>query len=271
MRAKIWICNVLVLGGLIACSSEEGQTPRTGFEAFVQEFADKYCAALTGCCAATLDVSSCKASTAAVWKYRGRPIGDGEADFDAAVAGDCIAAIDAHFSSCAPAEDAPPICARVVTGKRALDEACTLTEQCAQPETGTAVCANGVCAPKTAPKLGAACGGAYDCDASDLYCDMSSKTCATRPGLDEACSLDVPCPPEAYCDGASGSVCKPRVQLGAACDSSQCVAGAYCNSGACAEQKGAGEACSGNLLSDECASACDPDTKTCEPPALCAF
>jgi hypothetical protein len=110
------------------------------------------------------------------------------------------------------------------------------------------------------------------CDSTQKVCKTTqllaaSAPCTIEDGLPSICSKGLYCDADFTKTPASGT-CKTATPLGEACDATkandlECGFGNYCNAGACAAGKSAGNACQSSL---ECQSlTCNPD-KTCAAP-----
>ncbi len=138
--------------------------------------------------------------------------------------------------------------------------ACDSLRHC---KTGLVCSSANVCTPYS--RSGEACGSMQPCT-NELFCDVPSGetmgTCAARRPVGGACSGQVHCAANLWCNG---STCAAKVAVGGACNANTeywaCEDALYCTTvstgmqtGVCANKKGPGASCSGG----DCV-----DTATC--------
>jgi len=263
---------VLVAGSAVgaACSSSNGSS---------NDFANRYCAELSPCCAAAglpTDGATCRAFVSAYAT---------SASFDASAADACVdethAAVNGS-AGCQGAEDdsATPSCAKVFaskSGTTAPGGTCTTDSDCAPASNGTVRCASifvgtssiSKCQVDMVGKAGdSPCVGTkegavtsyvgtsssdvppqgYVCDvANGVFCDPTSGACKALANVGDSCA-DAQCVDAAYCDGTGK--CVARIAVGASCAGGEdtCVTTAWCDptSGVCATKLAQGQACSDN-------------------------
>jgi hypothetical protein len=306
----MWLSRVALVGllfGLVtgACSSGEGSGaqgstcgtsasgPAIQIERLLDAVADAFCDSIARCCPG-YDSAGCKAEYKAGAQPIVEQVRSGVVKYDAAAAGNCVAALKSCLSSCSFDVLSSDVasCEQAVQGTVREGGPCSSSAECYEPSGTDATCdrsggsTTGVCTVKVPPPkgtLGTPCGrtcekegaatwcygssgspGTADCYRNEgLYCDDESGTCAALiPVGTTGCGYDAKACQTGYCQS---DTCHPFKTAGSECSYGQCDSTTYCNTAerVCAPRKPDGSACES---STECASdRCDYDSKTCRP------
>jgi hypothetical protein len=217
---------------------------------------------------------------AAAAKFQGW-VDAGKMTYNATAGAACLAAINAATCEELRAIDMPSACDNVFTGLVAAGGACESGEVCVSGSCDTTATCPGTCDPGSGPTVanGGACTSDMDC--VSRYCDFTGSpvcapipppaavgatcsngpqecvsgafcdagTCATLVPLNGTCTWDWEC---ALPNTCAGGTCKARAAIGASCVAADCVGGAFCDAGTCAEVPStAGADCS---ATNECLS-----------------
>jgi len=215
------------------------------------------------------------------------PVRAGRRSFDAAAAGDCLAAIGRIIGDCSlDGDDWPGPCDRMFVGLVAAGGDCTDDLDCraglecwsdlctALPREGTACLDGSYCATDhfcgggglchAVRRAGGACPEGGEACADDLYCDTRTDVCAPYVASGGACGhASWACDDDLYCSPAT-STCRPVPGVGGDCadSSGDCAEGAYCDAlMTCRARLPAGASCadSEHCLSDDCVGGfCEP-------------
>lgn len=188
-------------------------------------------------------------------------------------------------SDCATGTCAGSSCkAYVLDGK-----ACSSTEPCLP---GLACSTDGLCHPDPAPGPGDACPRHIEgvTQACATWCVFPTPTAASgtcgipvmqgpSPCSRFAGTAQLSCPIGTYVDAAAATnvdgisdscICRTKLPVGAPCTAFQQCADGRCLTGEtgsfCAKRLGTGETCTGS----DCEGSCNPETKKCEAPTVCA-
>jgi hypothetical protein len=251
------VCGLLGLLGT-ACSSGDSGGPPVSLDQFPQQFASAYCDTIAPCCT--------KAEI---------PYSDPYTTYDAAAAGNCLAALKQAMQACKSPDSGleNSACGEIFKGSLANGTACTqsvdcvsgycrldsdgVTRACADPSSPTA-------AQPAHGKAGDACGG--DCfESTTTFSGVS-----TSQMLCEETNIAVPHPALPFCYASEGVHCSPASEtceafpaLGGACPDGVCGTGAYCDSATlvCTAPHDSGPC----QFSQECSakSYCDELTRQC--------
>jgi hypothetical protein len=285
----------VVFSGGPGCGSEPTRKVLDS-SSFANAYAQALCTSLKHCCDENLvsyDYTECTRGWKADIERRFLlPNGN----YDARIANDCVAKIQAaQEASCQPTQgsvsDARDLCLSIFAGQKPLGAPCVASTECATPPTGRAVCntspagatdggtlpltlkiqAQPVCTLVSPPAQGEPCAlmpgqiGVTNCGAG-LFCDPGTLQCTTRALDGEACKPDG-CAAGTYCATlASGSrVCATFAPAGAACSGpDQCDSTTRCDltgTKTCVFKKAAGEDCANDA--DCQIGTCDLTSKKC--------
>jgi hypothetical protein len=254
---------LLAAGALIACvlgcSSSDKQTAvPPNADNYPSRYADAVCGVLGPCCSdngLAFDQGSCRLGGAAFGKQGADRATQAGATFDAKAADACIEGATRLTQSCRSVSADASVsaaCARVWVGTKKPSERCTSDLDCA-PGDGRGYCYGasldgttaGTCVVRTTgAKVGDVCGvtngtppaALADCAASDLQCDLGSRTCQPLTAIGTPCPGLTTCARGAYCDGTS---CAAKLATGATCKADGDCESGVCLRNACAKN-GAG-------------------------------
>lgn len=301
MRATSGIAVCLVLASTDGCGSSGGKSA-------ADEFADRYCAEVTKCCARALLPTDGK--TCHDWLVRYARGGA----YNASAGKECLAEVESQAdagtlcTTLLQSSSPPSACESVYSsgsGNKQPGDSCSTTGDCAPSSEGEILCAAiesegrriAKCQVRIAGKAGdMPCVGtqegesfvsypdsyatdvaarAYVCSVADGHrCRFG--TCTTMVAVDGPCNLTSDCIPSAFCN-LDTSKCNARVAADGKCtgkDTSECVDGHYCSSssGQCTPKLANGGSCStsGMCKSGYCLNnVCDEDMRGLQ--ALCGI
>jgi hypothetical protein len=283
-RWSVW-CAGLAVTALAAtpCESDE-EKPPTPYQAFNDEYADAFCAALEPCCALVpFSVGECRTWLGFAFAAQGNARAD-KFVFHQDRADQCLRELRSE-GVCTG--DVPLSCNQVTEGEVSGGFPCEGNAECVASERSPGICrqeddGNGFCLfPGRAGALGEACASncddAYSCSSQvageDVYCyrdtglECVGGTCQALDAIGAACSFGS-CIDSATC---REGVCIARAGVGGKCSSSdECTDENYCASGACTPRKLAGSAC--DPSADECRGSCfEGQCSDLVLETLCAF
>ena len=203
--------------------------------------------------------------------------------YDAQAAGDCMADVQARFSSCGASATTSTACNRMCMGILAPGASCASSFDCAASSVGTPTCA-GTCVIQVRANAGDSCNVSCtqssdgstlcngtgpsstslesQCYAGDgLYC-APDLTCRALVAPGGACASANACQVGSYCD-SSTAICVANAASGAACPKQiECGNNDYCDSNQiCTPKKPDGAACDAAI--DECQGYCASTTNQC--------
>jgi hypothetical protein len=221
------------------------------------------CDNVQACCAAahrTFNATNCLNKVTASFAV---PLSDSKLSFDAAEAGRCIETVARAAEACESVDVTP--CYAAFVGVLAVGAVCTTSFDCAAGADGFAVC-DGHCYQPKRGALGDPCSytcvedgsGNPDCHSPGAVSSSENAACYSENGLvcvatataatcqpkSADCTQDPAgsCPAGQACSFTSHQ-CYTPAKVGAACTSTPCAAGAYCEGGVCALPKANGAAC----------------------------
>jgi len=176
MTRFFWLAAAVML---TACGSSAPRDPVEALLGLCEDLAAERCSQVERCGAHPAECMN-EGCDAPAWQRTAERIEHGRVRFDDQAAAACLRLM---HDQCATSH---PACADVLVGAVAPGGACGVNGDCA----GEAVCL-----------LGETCPG----------------TCVAKPAVGEACAWasDLPCRPDAYCDGGT---CVPFAQPGATCN-----------------------------------------------------
>jgi hypothetical protein len=212
-----------------ACSSDEAPAKYPTTDSFCQAKAGEECEAVAPVCVVSAD--ACKnARTQACINDASSRIGQG-LTYRAENAEACITKTTAVYVDRVidPAKEKAfdEACARVFTGNKLRNEACSSPYECA----GNLTCDldKKVCALKVDKAQSDPCNNPGDICGTNLYCATqgSLKVCTPKAKLGETCSIgEIPCTDDLRCNGTS---CVALQGAAAPCDTSDECTTHFCN------------------------------------------
>lgn len=278
----VWVLGAMAAG---ACGggTSSGGTTSSGIPVeqsqFATRFAQSVCAAMASCCQAngfTYDQQICTNGFKGQLDSYLLTNSSLQVVYDAAAAGDCIAAYSDALRACdGSLSSVDSSCEHIFTGQVEPGGACTESAECADPTGQSAYCdtstSPGVCVvdayPSGDPTPGVAgdpclgtCTrdvGGWSCGASSgpggttatvycftndgLHCASTTGVCETLPTLGETCDYDG-CVSPYFCDAG---VCAPQHATGPCTDARACTSTAFCdfNTSQCMPKKADGQTC----------------------------
>jgi hypothetical protein len=246
---------LMVVGLVGACGG--GGSSSIAPEEFQEQFISAFCG-MQARCGATPDVATCLATTpdssSEIATFVAESGADGTITYDAAQAGDCIAAIDnASCSFASLLQVVAQDCQPTFTGKVTAGGDCFFDEQCASSnceEIAEPACTDDECCPGT-------------CGPADVLV-----------AIDGDCSQGQSCVAGAYCAETDAlATCTARVASGGECTASNaCVEGLACRDfdfqafkGTCGVYPTTGQPCAQETLTvcGDLRDFCDPTTDVC--------
>ena len=289
----------LVVGSLLAMTEACGGTTETQQSAPVplsqapDQYVSAYCSGYANCCASKGFAFNDSVCVANVRESVTSSFCSATSVYDPTAAAGCFADLQASNSACQRPEYPTLACLTMCLGTQPAGAACAFGNDCTQPTTGSALCANLGGSPFTCMTVDARGVMGSHCDVTcrdaksnfgqgctsptssfttgpthadvcftndGLYC-ASDNTCHSTIALGGSCPASDSCQTNLRCDNST-SQCVEYSTIGGPCTFyTDCVPNAYCTlDNVCANRKAAGEPCNG----DECLGSCPNTTHLCE-------
>ncbi|HEY3667201.1 MAG TPA: hypothetical protein VGL19_14425 [Polyangiaceae bacterium] len=282
-----WTKNTVAFAGYVlallggACS---GSTQTTvPVDQLATEFGNALCDSVAPCCSSAsivYDSVACKATATGLFQNFVSSNTSPNTTYDAAAAGRCLDTVKASLQACSGLDNdaVNNTCANIFVGTLPAGSACTKNPECAggarcEPDTAAPTPAH--CMAPTLARIHGKAGQA--CDGSCITLGTATE-CLTSPSSSNSPAASTCYSSDGLHCSSQTQVCIAFAQVGQACESQGCVAGAFCDAGTCAAMRDSGsclaapDACSNKSFCDATGQ-CLPkkaDGAPCEQSSDCA-